>query len=121
MLIGSVSLGLIQLIVIGLEIVDSIDWLAAGGSALVAANDHNPSSPDTGSSSSSGGQANYLRQIYLPLLQFGFVSLLMQFILARVSWPICLCCSPPFDRLTYQSAGREAANYGNGNNVSCGC
>lgn len=109
MLIGSVSLGLIQLIVIGLDIVDSIDWLAAG-SALVAPGDNKPASFDTGDSSGGGSQPNYLRQIYLPLLQFGFVSLLMQFILARVSWTICHYCSPPFDRLTYRWIGREAAD-----------
>jgi len=55
-LIGSISLGLIQLIVIGLDIANKVDWL----------NDsHWP--------------------IYLPFLQFAFVALLMQYILGRVS------------------------------------
>lgn len=56
-LIGSISLGLIQLIVIGLDIANNVDWLT--------------------------GDTRW--PIYLPFLQFIFVSLLMQYILARVS------------------------------------
>lgn len=68
MLIGSISLGLIQLIVVGLDIADNLDWLAAAAGA-------------------GAGAAGLARQwpILLPLLQFCFVSLLMQFILAQVS------------------------------------
>lgn len=55
-LIGSISLGLIQLIVIGLEVATNVDLLSENRWPL-----------------------------YLPLLQFAFVSLLMQYILGKVS------------------------------------
>lgn len=57
-LIGSISLGLIQLIVIGLDVANNIDWLS--------------------------GDGRHWTTIYLPFLQFAFVSLLMQFILGKV-------------------------------------
>lgn len=59
-LIGSISLGLIQLIVVGLDIANHVDWLSSG--------DNGCQWP-----------------IYLPFLQFVFVSLLMQYVLTRVS------------------------------------
>lgn len=60
-LVGSISLGLIQLIVIGLDIASKTDWIG---------------------SSNSGGGGSW--PIYLPFLQFAFVSLLMQYILSKV-------------------------------------
>lgn len=73
-LIGSISLGLIQLIVIGLDVAARVDWFS-------------PTS-ELGATSPTAQLQNESRwPIYLPFLQFAFVSLLMQYILSRVSHP----------------------------------
>lgn len=77
-LIGSISLGLIQLIVIGLEIATNVDWLGESGWPL-----------------------------YLPLLQFAFVSLLMQYILGKVSIFV-VAGSTPCARLTVATMRRPS-------------
>lgn len=56
-LIGSIALGLVQLIVLGLDIASNVDWLGT----------------------------SQRWPLYLPFLHLAFVSLLMQFILGKVS------------------------------------
>lgn len=87
-LIGSISLGLIQLIVIGLDIANNVDWLlsSAGGSGgSGGAGGANPTGDFDWAAQQTRRPSGQHWPIYLPFLQFLFVSLLMQYILARVS------------------------------------